>query len=146
MKYGWIAVELPRGGVNVLKVRCLTNVVRVCRAEAVRETASVKLGRIMKIGIETDGPRAFPLKQDLARYNGTEIYHQAVRTWKTLVEIVGDKGVAPLFAAWAKARIDPLDPGAAIRPAFSARLQAERLTAWWSKSAPALVQKLEKCE
>jgi hypothetical protein len=42
----------------------------VFRAETVRETAFVKLGRFMKSGIETDRPRAFPLEQDLAWYNG----------------------------------------------------------------------------
>ena len=118
-------------------------VVIVFRAEAVRETA-LKLERFMKSRIETDGPRAFPLKQDLAPYNGTEIYHQAVRAWKALVGMVGGKGGVPLFAAWAKARINPLDPGVVVRPAFSSRFQGERLTAWWSKSDPAVVQIPEK--
>jgi hypothetical protein len=71
---------------------------------------------------------------------------QAVRVWKAPAAIVGDKGVAPFVAAWAKARINPLDPGAATPPALSARLQAERPTAWWNKSEPALIQKLGKSD
>jgi hypothetical protein len=100
----------------------------------------------MKSEIEPDWPRAFPLKQDLARYNGTEIYHQAVRAWAALVGMAGDEGGVPHFAAWARTRINPLDPGAAIQPAPSARPEVERLSALWSKFVAALNQKLGKSD
>ena len=67
-----------------------------------------------------------------------------VRAWKALVGIADNEGVAPFVAAWARERINPLDPGAATRPAPSARLWADRLAAWWIKSEPALIQKLGK--
>jgi hypothetical protein len=79
-------------------------------------------------------------------HNGTEVYHQAVRAWKALVEIADNEGVAPFVAGWAKARINPLDPGAAIRPAPSARPEVERLSALWSKFVAALNQKLGKSD
>jgi len=79
-------------------------------------------------------------------HNGTEVYHEAVRAWKALVRMVGDRGRVPRFAAWARARINPLDPGAAILPALSARPEAERLAAWWSKSVTALNQKLGRSD
>jgi hypothetical protein len=86
------------------------------------------------------------LEKSLAQDSNTNSFNQAVRAWKALVEIVGDKGTAPLFAAWAKARIDPLDPGTAIRPTLSARPEAERLAAWWYESEPALIQELGKSD
>jgi hypothetical protein len=45
VKYG---ARASRGGVSILRVPCPTNVVRVCRAKVVRETAFVELGRFMK--------------------------------------------------------------------------------------------------
>jgi hypothetical protein len=97
-------------------------------------------------GTKSDRTRAFPLEKNLANNIDTDFYHQAAWAWKALVEIVGDEGVAPLFTAWARARIDPLDPGAAIRPAFSARPDAERPAAWWSRSEPVLIHKTERSD
>lgn len=61
--------------------------------------------------------------------------------WKELVEIVGDKGVAPIFAAWGKAKIDPTDPGSALRKALLAANADKRLGKWWNKAEPLLVFK-----
>ena len=61
--------------------------------------------------------------------------------WKELVEIVGDKGVAPIFAAWGKAKIDPTDPGAALRKALLATNEDKRLAKWWNKAEPLMVLK-----
>ena len=93
-------------------------------------------------GTKSNERRAFPLEKNLADDNDTDSYHQAVRAWKALVEIADNEGVAPFVAGWAKARINPLDPGAAIRPAPSARPEVERLSALWSKFVAALNQKL----
>jgi len=71
---------------------------------------------------------------------GIEVYHQTGRAWKALVEIADNEGVAPIIAVWAKARINPLDPGVTIRPALSVRPEADRPTAWWNKPEPALIQ------
>ena len=95
-------------------------------------------------GTKSNERGAFPLEKNLADDNDTDSYHQAVRAWKALVEIADNKGVAPFVAGWAKARINLLDPGAAIRPAPSARPETERMAAWWSKSVAALNQKLGK--
>jgi hypothetical protein len=81
-------------------------------------------------GIQARTAQASPLNQKLTQQNGTGSYHQAIRAWKALVESVGAKGNAPLFAAWAKARTHPREPGVAIRPTPSARPEAQRLAAW----------------
>lgn len=64
--------------------------------------------------------------------------------WKELVEIVGDKGVAAIFAAWGKAKIDPADPGSALRKALLATKADKRLGEWWNKAEPLLVLRRPK--
>ncbi len=61
--------------------------------------------------------------------------------WKRLVAIVGDKGVAPIFAAWGKAEVDPTDPGAALRKALLATNQDKRLGRWWNQAEALMVLK-----
>ncbi len=63
------------------------------------------------------------------------------RQWKSLVEIVGDKGVAPLFRAWGNANINPNAPAADLRRAINAHSKAARLAAWWTAAEPELLQK-----
>jgi hypothetical protein len=104
-----------------------------CRIESGEKNRFVKFRRFMKSGIKTNDPRAFSGKQDKARHGKPTIYHQAVGVLEALAGMVGDQGQGPLIAAWTKARINPLNPGAITRPAFSARFQAERPAAWWSK-------------
>jgi len=104
----------------------------------VRETVLVKLGKCMK---SLDAISGAQRNHEPACSGGCQL---AADIGGTLTKGVGDKGVAPFVAAWAKARIDPLDPGAAIRPTLSARFQAERPTAWWNKPEPALIQELGK--
>ena len=96
-----------------------------------RRSASLQERRFIGRGATADGPRALPPEKNSA--DDTGFCQQAVRAWQALVGMVGDKGGVPLVAAWARARINPLDPGAAILPALFARLKAECLTAWWSK-------------
>jgi RNA polymerase sigma-70 factor (ECF subfamily) len=71
---------------------------------------------------------------------------RAARAWKELAELVGDKGVAPLFAAWAAARTDALNPGAAIGQTLAGRPDSDRLAAWWAKSAADLVLRIERSD
>jgi hypothetical protein len=97
-------------------------------------------------------PDAYDYREDgmarlnaaLAQDDGTDLHNQAVRAWKELVEITGDKAVAPLFAAWNEAAVDPLDPSPALRPVLAARPQAQRLLAWWNKYEPVLLERMEK--
>ena len=64
---------------------------------------------------------------------------QAAAIWKQLHQIVGDKGVAPVFKSWGQADVDPADPGAALRKALLAANPDDRLADWWNKAEPALV-------
>lgn len=61
--------------------------------------------------------------------------------WKELVGIVGEKGVAPVFAAWGKAEIDRSDPGAALRKALLATREDQRLGTWWNKAEALMIIK-----
>jgi len=61
--------------------------------------------------------------------------------WKELVAIVGNKGVAPIFAAWNKVKIDPADPHPALEKALLAVNSDKRLSAWWDKAEAAFVLK-----
>lgn len=112
--------------------------------------------RITDLVYERCGPELWPDSYDyradgmarlnsmLAESDGTDPYNQAVRAWKELVTLTGDKGVAPLFVAWNCAPIDPLDPGAAIRQTLAAHAKAKELTKWWAKYEPFLIEKIEK--
>lgn len=61
--------------------------------------------------------------------------------WKELAAIVGDKGLAPILQTWAKAEIDPADPGAAVRKALLAANDDKRLADWWNKAEPQFIFK-----
>jgi len=64
--------------------------------------------------------------------------------WKALAGIVGDKGIAPIFAAWGKADIDPTDPVPALQKAMTAANSDKRLAEWLSKSEQLMVFKRPK--
>ncbi len=89
----------------------------------------------------TDGTAR--LKKQLAGPNPSGLT-KAVRLWMELADIVGDKGIAAVFKAWAGADIDPADPGAALRKTLLAVKTDPRLGQWWNKAEPALVFKRPK--
>jgi hypothetical protein len=64
---------------------------------------------------------------------------QAAGLWQSLAEILGDKGLAPLFAAWAKVQVDESDPGLSLGKALMARGDKEKLERWWQKAQPVLL-------
>ncbi len=64
--------------------------------------------------------------------------------WSQLNEIVGDKGMALIFQAWSKTKIDPTDPGAAARKTLLAVGAHPRLEAWWNQAEPVLIFKRPK--
>jgi hypothetical protein len=61
--------------------------------------------------------------------------------WRDLVAIVGDRGVAPIFAAWGRASVDPADPSRALGRALSSSPHAPRLRRWWAEAEAVLVRK-----
>ena len=71
---------------------------------------------------------------------------RAAGLWKSLAENLGDKGIAPLFAAWGKAEIDPADPSQAVARALAAVRRDERTAAWWKESKDMLLQVRERSE
>ncbi len=83
------------------------------------------------------------LKKQLAKPNPSGLM-KAVRLWMELADIVGDKGIAGVFKAWAGVDVDPADPGAAIRKALLAVKTDPRLGQWWNKAEPVLVFKRPK--
>ena len=61
--------------------------------------------------------------------------------WMELGTSVGDKGFQPIFAAWAKATIDPANPAAAAREALAGADPKGQLSGWWAKAEPVFVLK-----
>jgi len=70
--------------------------------------------------------------------------NQAAGLWKSLAENLGDKGIAPLFAAWGKAEIDPADPARAVVKVLAATRRDERTAAWWKEAKDVLLNVREK--
>ena len=66
--------------------------------------------------------------------------------WMKLGEIIGDRNLAKLFAAWAKAEVDPTDPAAALRKTLLATHDDKRLGAWWNASEKLFVLRRPKSE
>ena len=64
---------------------------------------------------------------------------QAAGMWLALGEIVGDKGLAPLFSAWAKLQVDETQPGTELQQAVLTQGDKDKLTSWWQKAEPVLV-------
>jgi len=63
--------------------------------------------------------------------------------WKQLVDIVGDQGVAPIFRAWATAKIDPANPAPGLEKALSISTKDERIAAWWQHANRVLIANRE---
>ena len=65
----------------------------------------------------------------------------AASLWEELAGIVADKGLGPILRAWAKAVIDPADPGKALGEALMATAREKRVSDWWKRAQQKLVQK-----
>jgi RNA polymerase sigma-70 factor (ECF subfamily) len=64
---------------------------------------------------------------------------QAAGQWLALGEILGDKGLATLFSAWAKLQVDESQPAIELQKALLTQGDKDRLEAWWQKAEPVLV-------
>jgi len=64
--------------------------------------------------------------------------------WMKLVEIVGAKSMPGIFKAWQGAKVDPADPGGALRKALLAAGKDKRLGDWWNRTEALFVVKREK--
>jgi len=87
------------------------------------------------------------LADGTARLNGQLAHSElsdtarAAGLWKELVKVVGDKNIASVFKAWAKADINLTDPGAALRQTLLKTNADSRLAQWWNQAEPLLVSK-----
>jgi RNA polymerase sigma-70 factor (ECF subfamily) len=81
------------------------------------------------------------LDRQLAAGAGDDPAARGAGLWRELVAVVGDKGVAPVFAAWARATVDPADPARALRRALQASNPDPRVLAWWGRAEAELVVK-----
>ena len=64
---------------------------------------------------------------------------QAAGLWQSLPEILGDKGIATLFSAWAKLQVDESKPGTQLGKALMAQGDTAKLEPWWQKAQPVLL-------
>jgi len=109
--------------------------------------------RLVDIVRDREGVDLWPDRYDYrvdgtARLKGqiakTDPISKAAAVWMELVNIVGDKGIAPILAAWGKASVDLEDPGAALRQALLATNSEPRLAGWWRKAEGAFVERRPK--
>jgi len=100
-----------------------------------------------------EGPNLWPDRYDY-REDGTkrlarqwEKAKDEVRgpvAWQRLSQIVGDKGIAPIFRAWGKAEFAPSDPAEGMGKALLADSSNARAAPWWDQSKDLLVLKRPK--
>jgi hypothetical protein len=65
---------------------------------------------------------------------------RAAGLWKELHAIVGEKGMAKLFAGLGKTKVDATDPAAAVRRVVLGMSSDPKLAAWWEKASPQLLK------
>lgn len=77
----------------------------------------------------------------LSRITGPDQTLAAAGLWLELAEIIGEKRIPALFAAWGSATMDPVDPSPAIRAAIDEVSTDSRLDAWSAKAEGVLWKK-----
>ena len=66
-------------------------------------------------------------------------HQQGARLWQHLVQITGDRGVAPLFAAWGRIEVDPADPKEDVAGLLRSVSDDPRIDGWWQQASESLV-------
>jgi hypothetical protein len=66
-------------------------------------------------------------------------HQQGARLWQHLVQITGDRGVAPLFAAWGRIEVDPADPEEDVAGVLRSLSDDPRVEDWWQQASESLV-------
>lgn len=123
--------------------------------DAMAEAWALYIGsRIVDDVYAMEGPDLWPDQYDY-REDGTARLKQLLALddqdnqttprvlWAQLGDIVGDKGFAPIFAAWGKVRVDEGDLSDALRKALLEVNPDERLADWWYEAAPRFVHSQE---
>jgi len=64
---------------------------------------------------------------------------QAAGLWQSLGEILGDKRLAPLFSAWAKAQVDESQPAIELGKVLMAQGDKMKVEPWWLRAQPVLL-------
>ncbi|HUS45281.1 MAG TPA: hypothetical protein VM219_04530 [Phycisphaerae bacterium] len=111
--------------------------------------------RLVDAVYEREGPDLWPDKYDYRADGMARLKRQIAAArrdeaddgaalWMELAEIVGDKGIAPIFKSWGDAKTDPTDPGPTLKKVLLAGRSDKPLKAWWQKAEPVLVAKREK--
>lgn len=80
------------------------------------------------------------LQRQFASAGPSEIV-QASRHWQQLVEIVGPRGVAPVFDAWGRLEVPAADPAPALENALLGANSDRRLRAWFRDAEPLFLAK-----
>lgn len=69
---------------------------------------------------------------------------QGAGQWKALAEIVGDRGIAPIFVSWGKAVVDPANPAMALAEPVARPFGDPRMAEWWNQAQTTLIFKRPK--
>jgi hypothetical protein len=78
------------------------------------------------------------LEWELASDDASGIVRGAA-SWKQLAEIVGDKGIAPIFVAWGRTRIDRANPASNLGKALLLAARDQRTRMWWQRAKDLLI-------
>jgi hypothetical protein len=66
-------------------------------------------------------------------------HQQGARLWQQLVQITGDRGVAPLFVAWGQVDVDPANPEGDLAGVLHSAGDDPRIEDWWQQTRESLV-------
>jgi hypothetical protein len=70
---------------------------------------------------------------------GIKGHVKGAAAWKQLVEIVGDKGIAPIFWAWGRTKYDPANPAPGLGRALWFATRDQQVAAWWLNANGVLI-------
>lgn len=83
------------------------------------------------------------LDDELAMVGQLDADHQGIvkgaGAWKQLMKIVGDKRIAPIFAAWAKAKYDSTNPAPGLGRVLWMATRNDQVKAWWIEANGTLI-------
>jgi hypothetical protein len=66
--------------------------------------------------------------------------------WSNFAELVGPKKMAPYFAAWGRAQVDPAEPQTALEQTTLDDADTDKLKDWWKRAGPVLLLKRQKSD
>ena len=90
-------------------------------------------------GLRLEGEQTLKADRESAQSSFPVSERALADQWRSLADIVGDRGFEPLFVLWNQVTIGPQHSAVAVSRTFTDYPQAERLQGWWLKAAPLML-------